>query len=1102
MINRILICSDFLMTSDSEQKSNLPWVYDILNRPIKNATSINVETFSSSTDDDSFNRAVFFQKSDIKLSVHNTQFDFSALHITEDSKEYLKSFINENCLLIGYEFSSETQKILSDLGCIYVDIWLHPVRFLDDILFAFSSNNSEVYDAIDKYNISEDTMYLYADRFKISTYKGFKRYNNLNLIDNAALFIGQTLEDKAVLKNNTMLNITHFKHELDSLAQKYNVIYYSKHPYVKNDTNIMSYINNHPSIHLIDTPAYILLAQNEIKKVVSISSSVALEAKYFDKDVQILHKPVINFTPDYNTQDYYTVMQDFISPHFWTDILSSIISTNECQEVNFLDRKDKLRDMLGFYWSYKIIDKTEQMRNQLTAVERKVQQVDKKIQPLLNKAIQKTKNKSNRKVAKIHYAQPDQKWGEITSIIDKSKIVSFDIFDTLLVRPLEHASDLFILMEEKVQELTNGKIIDFKTIRIKARSLVQNSQCGEEISLQERYNAISKQYNIDKKITDQIMELELDLEKHILQRREYTNKILAYANEQNKKIIIVSDTFFTKSFVEELLHKNSITQYDELFVSSEIGLLKHTGSIFPYLLEKFNIVAEEIVHIGDNAHADITKAKEHNLQTIHIPRTIDEFNNKTGLSKTYRSNDYLSSSIIKGIIGNKIMDNPFNFSTPSHTNGNKEQFGFSILGPMFYGFAQWILEEVKKLDINTVYFLSRDGDIVKQCYDIIAQDDTSAPASKYLYASRRAYSIPSIFTYEDIVDIAIQNFSPISLSKILKNRFGINIELFDQQSITSSGFQHKDEIISSSTDLDRLLAFLEKNQDMILNHAQEERIIIQEYLKGEGLNSNDKIIIVDIGHNGTLQKRLSKILFNDNITGLYFVTQDGITDNTASENMVAKGYVGDKINGKDTRHPYNRHLLMFEAIFLNTETSLVSFYKDINGEIHKNFLPSTQEEIRIEFIKNIQKGILWFNEELVRHKALFPSVNFKIDGRSSINPYLALLQHPYQLDVEMFNKVTFENNYSGRDHNYLFFYDKSNYELSKKHSIWDEALEACEFNEPKNVYLKHKIFRSVVFGLNKINILSDKKLRKFNKNPEQFFEDTKNPIIKIIARLY
>ena len=49
------------------------------------------------------------------------------------------------------------------------------------------------------------------------------------------------------------------------------------------DERIISFVTSFNNVSLIDTPTYELLAGSEINKVVTISSSVATEAKYFGK---------------------------------------------------------------------------------------------------------------------------------------------------------------------------------------------------------------------------------------------------------------------------------------------------------------------------------------------------------------------------------------------------------------------------------------------------------------------------------------------------------------------------------------------------------------------------------------------------------------------------------------------------------------------------------------------------------------------------------------------------------------------------------------------------------------------------------------------------
>lgn len=1101
MIKKIVICSDFIMTNDSEQQSNLPWLMDILKRPIETATKLKPELFFSEEESQGFIRSSFFKDSKIDLVDSETQFYFEYKKISKKSKDYLKENLGENTLVIGYELSDQTKKILTDIDVKYIDLWLHPIRFMDDILFAFISNDKTINKSLKNFHLDEANFSLYADRFKISTYKGYKRYNSIKLDDNSVLFIGQTMEDKAVLKDNVMLNITHFKSKMEELSKEYNTIYYSRHPYVKGDESVMDYIQNCNFIKLIKNPAYVLISKKEIKKVVSISSSVAIEAKYFDKEVEILHKPIFEFSK--SVKDYTTVFQDFISPHFWSDILKDVVKTKTCDPIVFFDKKDKLRDMLGFYWSYKNIDKLEDMRNTLLAVDKKVQRIDNQVKGI-NPKNAKSKNTNVRNITKIKKENSVEQWASIKEKVDKASIVSFDVFDTLLVRNLNQPNDLFDYMEPLVAKILNTKLpIPYKQARLEARANVINGTCGEEISLKERYDAISNKYDIDVTLTDEVMNLELDLERKILKRREYCIDILKYAKSKGKKVIIVSDIFFTKDFVSEMLSINNINageHYDELFVSSETKLLKHTGNVYPYLLEQLKIKPEDMVHVGDNHHPDIKMAEKHGINSIFVPNTTEEFDKKTGLTKVYNFKDKITSSLIKGVINNKIMDNPFNYSTPSHSGGDISKFGFSMLGPMFYGFANEVLNIAKKDEKEIIYFLARDGEIVKNAYDIITKDMEDAPKSEYLHVSRRALSVPSIKTKKDIDVISKINYSSIEIKTLLKNRFGVDYKLFKLESLNSFGFESFEYKINSKRDSKEFSKFLIENENILVKQAEIERSVMLEYLEEKGLNETINAMIVDIGHNGTLQYYLSELMNNKNISGSYFVTQSGIQEKIIDNGMKAYGFVGHKLVGSDHNHPYNKNLIMFESVFLNTSGSLINLSKDKDGTIVKNFLDTTNEQERIHFITKLDNGILDFVANLTKVKNEL-NYDIKLGGRESIKPFLALLDFPYQLDVEMFNKVNFENHFSGRDHKWLVSYDYNNKADSVSSSLWKDGINSCSFQEKStSSNMLGSTIEVFLVLMNKINIISNKKVEKFQKDPYSYFNDSKNKYIRSFSK--
>ncbi|MCV4626815.1 hypothetical protein OFC18_32575, partial [Escherichia coli] len=60
-----------------------------------------------------------------------THAHFNEHAITDKSVNYLGNFL-KNTFVIGYELSEQTKSILDKINIKYIDIWLHPIRFVDD----------------------------------------------------------------------------------------------------------------------------------------------------------------------------------------------------------------------------------------------------------------------------------------------------------------------------------------------------------------------------------------------------------------------------------------------------------------------------------------------------------------------------------------------------------------------------------------------------------------------------------------------------------------------------------------------------------------------------------------------------------------------------------------------------------------------------------------------------------------------------------------------------------------------------------------------------------------------------------------------------------
>lgn len=107
--------------------------------------------------------------------------------------------------------------------------------------------------------------------------------------------------------------------------------------------------------------------------------------------------------------------------------------------------------------------------------------------------------------------------------IKKHEIISFDIFDTLLIRPYVKPTDLFLHIEKLY------KIKGFHKNRIEAEKLARGKYIDcEEITLNQIYEEIDDRYKGFK-------EIEIELEERILTIHKENKKIYDYALSIGKK---------------------------------------------------------------------------------------------------------------------------------------------------------------------------------------------------------------------------------------------------------------------------------------------------------------------------------------------------------------------------------------------------------------------------------------------------------------------------------------------------------------------------------------------------------------------------------------
>lgn len=430
----------------------------------------------------------------------------------------------------------------------------------------------------------------------------------------------------------------------------------------------------------------------------------------------------------------------------------------------------------------------------------------------------------------------------IKALIDKASVISFDIYDTLLFRACGRPDKVFEMVAEKNQI----ESVLFSKYRKEAEENARKESNNGEITLEDIYreNILSKHYN-----TESLMATERILEENIIYANKDMFEVFQYALK-NKRVILVSDMYLDANTILKALSVAGIIGFSKLYLSSEIGKKKANGELFDYVLETEGINASKLLHIGDNYKSDFLIPQKKGITSYLYFQT-----------KKYRSlgKPYLSNALIENK-GNKEFNNSAYYN-----------FGYKYFGPALYGYVSWIKKELDERGINKVFFLAREGQLIKKAFDIIK--GSGVYAETYLYASRRSLAVPAIATISS-VDAFIE-LRPIYKRVRVRDQFE-KVGLSDQDFAKKPWFDKcKNKAFSdlSEAETNEIIEDLYIEAKKV---AQEELELLQEYLAQEGFNG--KCALVDLGWNGSMQRSIQEIMnyfhIDVDITGFFLAQRD------------------------------------------------------------------------------------------------------------------------------------------------------------------------------------------------------------------------------------
>lgn len=540
--------------------------------------------------------------------------------------------------------------------------------------------------------------------------------------------------------------------------------------------------------------------------------------------------------------------------------------------------------------------------------------------------------------------------------------ISFDVFDTTILRPFLSYDCLFDYLEIKMKNQIGSMCIHYKKMRMQAekniRDDLKKNHLLKDPTLYQIYEYLCNKANLNKSFVKLLMDIEIEAEYKLCYKREYIYSLYKKALQSGKKIIFCSDTYFSKSVIKHLLEKNGYTEYSKIYVSSELGKTKKFGHLFEHIQKDLGIQKNEIVHIGDNLHSDIYQAREYGIHSLHIPSTTKTFFKQGCINERIWNIEYIQElpfKILLGVVANKLTDLQENHSNANFLYSHNPYFyGYYALGPLLLTVTQWLHEQCKNKGQKTVHFLSRDGYLPMKALQILNKRIASKTTinCKYIHISRRAllpYFLAQINGIQHIFSIhSAKNFTVLDF---LRN---FNSELFE---IMSNDFIKKEMFFFTdplNAHREKLIEYFEQKiieQDFVQVLQKNIKNISQYYTKSVYMDNNKDIVVFDVGRKATFQYFLGQLL-HVNTFGLYMLTEGANFFNVKNDSY--SSFLGNLNRHIDKEAPCT---IPYEVFFSEQAPSVVAF-DDLGDPIFND--KYEKSSISSEVIKRIQKAALDF----------------------------------------------------------------------------------------------------------------------------------------------
>jgi len=591
------------------------------------------------------------------------------------------------------------------------------------------------------------------------------------------------------------------------------------------------------------------------------------------------------------------------------------------------------------------------------------------------------------------------------------KIISFDVFDTLIARPVETPVALFHMMQTAAERALEMRFPDFSRIRALSEKHAREQGGAEEIQIEDIYIHVAEHYQLSAEETARLIACEIDVEVRMALPRSMGMHLWSLAMASGKKIILISDMYLPKTAIERMLNKCGYSGYGEIFISSDCFNTKRTGGLYDHVLAASRVNGHNVFHTGDNKNADCVNAEKRGFRTMYVPKAIDRMRKNKIYTQIFppKYGSERARAIVSGLIAQRLFEGiPVPGESTTLFAGEPWRLGYAALGPLYTGFSQWLHREAKRENIAKLYFLAREGYLLRDIYNIV--HGGNALPNAFLLCSRRAARVAALQTPRQVAELAGEAFDrSANFGTLLKHRFGLDIQTLAPEKKAELEFDIDETLETSPEGRSRFSRACTLLAPEILDHAAGERSAYLRYLDNMGFQSEKRPAVVDLGWKGNMQTALGRLRGKE-IFGYYLATLSGVEGNSALHGYM-RAYAGERLNpGFADVILENRKIL--ELLTCHASLSFSRFSFESTGNLRPEFLEDANHIHNARVIREVHRGARLFAEDY--HRSFGDEDPETLIDYTLVSRVLrSFLTTPTTEDAILVSSLSFEDGFAG-----------------------------------------------------------------------------------------